>query len=536
LYQVCNARSCLNPTTVKFELPQQAAVAAPAVAALGPAPERAPSLATDAQAPTDLGAQGFFIFVGTAFLAGLASLLTPCVFPMVPITVSFFLKQAEKEHHRPLPMALAYCASIIGTFAFLGLVLSFFFGAASINSLANDFWINLFLFVVLVFFGFNLLGMFEIRMPSWLLTYTAGKESAGGYAGVLFMALTFTLTSFTCTFAFLGLVLVSASRGDFWWPLIGVVTFATAFSLPFFLLALFPSYLKKLPKSGGWMNSVKVVMGLIELAFAFKFISVADVAWNGQPTMFDYHLVMSAWMIIALTAGFYLLGMFRLPHDTPRDYVGVFPLVLAMSFLGFGGYLSVGLFGSERPKGWLWENIAAFAPPDVVVGSDVVEGPFLISKDDHLKYLLDFQRGVDVARHENQPLFLDFTGMNCINCRKMEKRMAAPPIKDRLSKLVRMRLFTDVIPNIQDEALAEKLLENNRQLQAEWFKDTTLPGYAVVTPDGKTILSRYTGLEQRDGEFAEFLDAGFQSWRQYAAAHPELRPSSAILASQAAGK
>jgi thiol:disulfide interchange protein DsbD len=535
-YQVCTEAKCLNPTTVEFQLEQKSAAppaqaAAPAEA-LGTALANAPAAIAAAADPR---AQGLVYFLGAAFLAGLAALLTPCVFPMIPITVSFFLKQAEKQHHRPLPMALAYCGSIILTFTVLGLVMSFLFGATSITAFANGVFLNLFLFTVLVFFGFNLLGMYEIRIPSWLLTYTAGKESVGGYAGVLFMALTFTLTSFTCTFAFLGLILVWASNGQFWWPITGLLAFSTAFALPFFLLAIFPSYLKKLPKSGGWMNSVKVVMGLVELAFAFKFISVADVAWHGQPTLFDYHLVMSAWMIIALTAGAYLLGLFRLPHDTPSDHIGVLPLATAMSFLGLASYLSVGLVGNEKPNGWLWGNIAAFAPPSIEVG-DGLDGPFLVGADDQLTYLLDFQRGIEVARKQNQPVFLDFTGVNCINCRKMEKRMAAPAIKGRLARLLRMRLYTDVIPNIGDEPLAKKLLASNNELQSQWFGDTTLPAYAVVAPDGKTILSRYSGLEQREGEFVEFLDAGLRGWETYAAQHPPGKVPAAMLAGQAMGK
>ncbi|MSR59360.1 MAG: hypothetical protein EXS05_17240, partial [Planctomycetaceae bacterium] len=229
---------------------------------------------------------------------GFGALLTPCAFPMVPITVSFFHKQSEKAHHKPVTMAAVYCGGIIATFTILGIVLSAIFGPAFLNQVANNPWFNLGLALLLVFFALNLLGMFEIRIPSWLLTYTATQEGRGGMIGVLFMALTFTLTSFTCTFAFVGTVLIDAANGGRLWPAAGLLAFSAAFALPFFFLALFPSFLQRLPKSGGWMNAVKVIMGLLEMGAAFKFFSVADLSWHPVAWVFDYELVMSAWMII----------------------------------------------------------------------------------------------------------------------------------------------------------------------------------------------------------------------------------------------
>ena len=272
-------------------------------------------------------------------------------------------------------MAGIYCLGIIGTFTGLGLLMSVLFDATKLNELANNGWLNLLIAGVLVFFAFNLLGLFEIRIPSWLLTYTSGQESRGGFIGVLFMALTFTLTSFTCTFAFAGGLLAAAANGDRLWPILGLLAFSAAFSLPFFFLALFPSFLQKLPKSGGWMNLVKVVMGLIELGRAFKFLSVADLTWNPTPMFFDYELVVSAWMVISITAGAYLLGLFRLPHDTPTDHIGVVRLVSAMTFFGLSAYLAVGLFATTKPTGKIWENIQAFAPPRFEDVSNFLESP-----------------------------------------------------------------------------------------------------------------------------------------------------------------
>lgn len=539
LFQVCKDGVGCVPGSINFKLPQPTELAAlpptetvkePVSPELIPVPEGT-ALGTagttsskfkdlsDAEcvasaAEGDIRDRGVLYVLGAAFVFGWLALLTPCVFPMVPITVSFFLKQAEKKHNSPLRMAVVYCASIIGTFTVLGLIVSALFGATYINSLANGILINLFLGIVLMFFALNLLGLFDIQIPSWLLTFTASKESTGSYLGVFFMALTFTLTSFTCTFAFLGLILVWAANGEFWWPLGGLIAFSTAFAMPFFLLALFPSYLHKLPKSGGWMNRVKVVMGLIELAFMFKFLSVADIAWNSTPTFFDYHLVMSAWMAIAIIAGLYLLGKIQLPHDTKEEHVGVVPMVVAMFFLGLAGYLGAGIFAHEPPGGFFGRQIAAFAPPrfEGGVGED---GAFLIGKHDKQKYLLEFERAKEKARKEQVPLFVDFTGVNCINCREMEALMAESGIQSQLQRFVRVQLYTDKMPKeaVGDIKQGEELLERNRGLQEEWYKDTVLPGYAVVSPDGTVILSKIKGKVSASS-FTTFLQCGYNKWER----------------------
>jgi len=461
--------------------------------------------------------QGLPIFLLAAAIAGFAALLTPCVFPMIPITVSFFQKQSEKQHHRPLTMALVYCLGIMGTFTGLGMLMSIVFGASSLNRLSNNIAVNLFIAGILVFFSLNLLGMFEIRMPSWLLTYTAGKESRGGYVGVIFMALTFTLTSFTCTFAFAGLLLVEAMRGDRLWPVLGLLAFSAAFSLPFFFLAMFPSMLQKLPKSGGWMNVVKVIMGLVELGAAFKYFGTADQSWNGQAAIFDFHLMISAWAVISIAAALYLLGLFRLPHDAPSDHIGVVRFLSATSFLGLASYLAVGLFGAEKPQGAVWKYVEAFANADFEGGTDP-SGPFL--KHGDLKYALDFERALQFAIAENKPIFLDFTGVNCANCRFMEKGpMSSPDIERRLGQFVRIQLFTDAaVPIVPDREEAERLREFNERLQIDWLGDVTLPSYVVIPPDpavltdSSKILAKLGG-RSGEAEFAKFLDDGWKNFQ-----------------------
>jgi thiol:disulfide interchange protein DsbD len=482
---------------------------------------RESGLETRVGAKGGLGAiksKGLFFFLTTAAVFGFAALLTPCVFPMIPITVSFFQKQSEKQHNRPVSMALVYCLGIIGTFTVLGMLMSIVFGAGALQKLGNNVVLNLFIGGVLVFFAFNLLGMFEIRMPSWLLTYTAGKESRGGYLGVIFMALTFTLTSFTCTFAFAGLLLVEAMNGDRLWPILGLVAFSAAFSLPFFFLALFPSYLQKLPKSGGWMNVVKVIMGLIELGAAFKYFGVADQSWNGQAAIFDFHLMISAWAVISIAASLYLLGMFRLPHDVATDHIGVLRFVSAMSFLGLASYLGVGLFSAEKPQGVVWKYVAAFATPTFKGGSDQL-GPYVEHRE--LKYALDLQRALEFAIAENKPLFIDFTGNNCANCRFMENGpMSAPHIEKKLAEFVRVQLYTDgPVPTIADLHEAERLRDFNAQLQENWFGDVSLPSYVIVPPDAAVlkdtsrILSRLPGKTD-EATFAQFLDEGLEGWKK----------------------
>jgi thiol:disulfide interchange protein DsbD len=286
--------------------------------------------------------------------------------------------------------------------------------------------------------------------------------------------------------------------------------------LPFFFLALFPSMLQKLPKSGGWMNIVKVVMGLIELGAAFKFFGNVDTTWNGQPAIFDFHLMISAWAVISIAAAMYLLGVFRLPHDIASDHIGVVRFVFAMSFLGFASYLGVGLFATDKPHGMVWRYVEAFANPNFEAGSGRM-GPSL--KHGDLEYSLDFEKAFEAAIAENKPLFLDFTGVTCTNCRYMEKGpMSKPDIEERLSRFVRIQLFTDAVP-IPDKKEAGRLLDLNVRLQEDWFGDVTLPSYVVIPPD-RSVLKDSTKIidtlkgKREDDEFAQFLDRGWAGWQQ----------------------
>ena len=282
--------------------------------------------------------QGFFSFVLLAISMGFLALLTPCVFPMIPITVSYFTHQGEMGEGKPLKNAIIYTLGIIGAFSILGFILALTLGASGANQLASNPWVNLFIAALFIYFALSLFGMYEIHLPEKLRQFSLKQEGRGGIIGTLFMAVTFTLTSFTCTVQFVGLLLVAASQGQWFWPMVGMVVFSAAFALPFFFLALFPQYLAKMPKSGGWLNSVKVVLGFLEMAAAFKFLSNTDLVWGWG--FFSHNAVLAVWAILMLLAGVYLLGKIQLPHDSPVKSVSVPRLMLSTAFLTFGLYLT----------------------------------------------------------------------------------------------------------------------------------------------------------------------------------------------------
>lgn len=514
LYQMCNDGTCLPPSEVEFAVtPGDADIAAEAPPIPGDRSSdhnnsTQPNSGTGAKTSPDPAEQsrdellssdavakdGLLAFVITAIGAGFVALLTPCVFPMIPVTVAFFLKQSEKKSGNSIGLAVVYCLGIIGTFTILGLLVAVVFGPTKMNEFANNRWLNLFFAALFTVFSLMLMGMFEVRLPSWLLTWSSKRESTGGITGALFMALTFTLVSFTCTFAFVGSLLVLAAKGAVFWPVVGMLAFSSAFASPFFFLAVFPSLLKKLPKSGGWMNTVKVTMGLVELALVLKFLSVADIGFspNGLPYLLDPTSFLVGWVAIAGVTGLYLLNVFRMSHDMPADGISAVRCCFALLFLCLAGYIGVGTFGANAPTGVLWHQIAAFAPP---------------SKPHHL---LDFRVAVKKATDERKLLFVDFTGVNCVNCRKMENTvLIEPDVVRALSGMVQVQLYTDKVPGIDDPALQEELLALNRNLQGEWFRDVTLPGYAVVTSDGKTVLKMFKGLDSSGGRnFVAFLKQG----------------------------
>jgi thiol:disulfide interchange protein len=491
------ATPTLHPSTEATKKPEAAAPVVPTdtptvTPTVTPTPASAAPLLTQnppappAYQPQRAGQSGLAGYIWLAMGFGFLALLTPCVFPMIPITVSFFTKNQQGSTWSTVKQALIYCFGIIFTFAGLGLALTLIAGPAGINKVAASPWMNLFLTALFVIFALNLFGMFEIRVPSKLLSSLDTRSQSGTLAATLLMGLTFTLTSFTCTAAFVGTVLVAATQGEWFWSAIGMVAFATAFAAPFFLLALFPKWLSSLPSSGGWLNSVKVVMGFLELAAAFKFLSNVDLVWGWHSV--SRSVVLAAWVAIALIAAIYLLGKIQLPYDTPLERLSVARMLLSVFFLGLAFYLLAGLFGARLGE------LDAFLPPAQAENRVVTTGGEAGSK-----WLGSFDAAIEQGRATNRPVFVNFTGVTCTNCRWMEANVFTDAnVKRELDRFVLAELYTDR-ETPEDEF--------NSKLQETRFKTVALPLYVIVAPDG-TQLGLFAGLTRDKSEFIRFLQSG----------------------------
>ena len=434
--------------------------------------------------------EGFFSFVILAFSMGLLALLTPCVFPMIPITVSFFTHQGETGEGKPITNAIIYTLGIIATFSILGFILALTLGASGANQLAANPWVNIFIAALFIYFALSLFGMYEIELPSGLRQYSLKQEGRGGVMGTLFMAVTFTLTSFTCTVQFVGLLLVAASQGQWFWPMIGMVVFSAAFALPFFFLALFPQYLAKMPKSGSWLNSVKVVMGFLELAAAFKFISNTDLVWGWG--FFSHNTVLAVWAVLMLLTGIYLLGKIQLPHDSPLASISVPRLMLSTAFLTFGLYLTSGLFGQK-----IHGLIYSYLPPIVESESGAVRtnGASMAAE---FNWYRNLDEGLSEARATGKSVFIDFTGYTCTNCRWMEANtFTKTEVKNRFGEMILVQLYTDGGPNHRE----------NQQYEIDRFGTAALPFYVILSPNDD-IITTFPGMTRSLDDFLDFLDKG----------------------------
>jgi len=475
LYQACNASLCLPPKSETAKL--------------------------DFEISTGFGS--FFLL---SISMGLLALLTPCVFPMIPITISYFTKQGEIEGRNPVKQASVYSAGIIATYTVLGLLLAVTLGASGANQLAASPWVNLFIGGLFIYFALSLFGMYEIELPSALRQFTLKQEGRGGYVGTLFMALTFTLTSFTCTVQFVGLLLVRAVQGDWFWPALGMLLFSAAFALPFFFLALFPQYLARMPKSGGWLNSVKVVMGFLELAAAFKFLSNTDLVW--QWNIFTRPVVLTVWVVIVFLTGLYILGKIRLPHDTPLETIGVPRLILSIILLTFSIYMARGIIGQP-----IHGLIDSYLPPKIQGG--MVAAPTFgargggtvlnesISELDvssaHNGWIRDYDEGVKVAEELGKPIFLNFTGITCTNCRWMETNMfTEPEVVELFDNFVLIELFTDMGPRSKEW----------QKMEEQRFGTVALPYYVILSSDGQEEIASFAGMTPNLQQFVRFLNRG----------------------------
>jgi thiol:disulfide interchange protein DsbD len=526
-FQTCNERTCLPPTTVHLPIDAvilagvaaesaapatmraaavvaKAPLAAPATspkvpaAALAsePPPQRAASVPVAAApaiqpalAPANLTAQGFGSFLWLAVAMGALSLLTPCVFPMIPITVSYFANHASATRGGSVARAGVYAGGIVATFSAFGMLLALMFGAGGVNRLAANPWVNLLITVVFLAFALSLFGAFFMEVPAGLTQRLDSiSRSSGGSLGALLMGVLFSLTSFTCTAPFVGTLLVLATEGNWRWPLAGMVAFSTVFAIPFFLLALAPQILSSLPRAGGWMNSMKVVMGFLEVAAAMKFLSNADLVFGWG--VFTRQAVLAIWVAVGLMVVLYLLGNFKMPHDSPVTSVSASRAVFALVFLSISIWLATGLFGHALGE------LEAFLPPAAPGTSPSGMASAGGANSEPHWILNDFAAAKEEAAKENKPIFIDFTGYTCTNCRWMEANMfPRPEIQAAMSKFVLVRLYTDG---------AGKLYEDQQAMQNQRFGTVALPLYVVLGKDGSTIAT-FPGLTRDPAEFLEFL-------------------------------
>jgi thiol:disulfide interchange protein len=439
-----------------------------------------------------------FILAAAGF--GLLALLTPCVFPMVPITVSFFTKRNAGSKKEAAKDAFLYAGGIIVTFVLLGFMLSLIAGPAGINQFAANPWANIIIAAIFIAFALNLFGLFEIGVPSSVLSKlnATAQHSKNRTFSVVLMGFVFSLTSFTCTVPFVGTLMVAFSRGSWFVPLIGMVVFASIFAAPFFLLALFPNAMKSLPRSGTWMNNVKVVMGFLEIAAALKFFSNVDLIWQWH--FFSRDLVLAIWVAIAIITTVYLLGRFQLSHDTPVEQIGAIRVLIAVFFLSGGIYLYTGFNG--HPLG----QIDGFLPPmdsgESTQSASVVNTSPSATQVFQPQWIPSYSAALAEAKKTGKNIFIDFTGYTCTNCRAMEATVfKRPDVNQILQKYVLARLYTDN---------GSLLNDTNRDMEENRFNTIALPYYVIISPDDKP-LATFPGFTRDAEDFKSFLQLRRQS-------------------------
>lgn len=449
---------------------------------------------------------GLWAFLVLAVGAGLAALLMPCVFPMIPLTVSYFTKHAH-DRAEALRMALVYGFAIVLTFTGLGVLMAFLVGAAGAQTIAANPWVNLFIGIVFIIFAFSLLGLFELQLPSGLVNYfNKQSNQRAGYMGVLFMGFTLTLVSFSCTAPFVGGLLAATAGGAWSYPILGMLVFSTTFAMPFVLFALFPRGLSSLPRSGSWMVTLQVVLGFIELAAALKFLSNADLVWGWN--LISRPLAISLSVVIFFLAGLYLIGKMRLSHEPAVESIGVGRLLASIAFFGISLYLLPGLFGAPL------NALDAYLPPRHANDVSLLAGMQAASTAEGVHgeedwFTDDIEGAFAQAQAEGKPVFVDFTGYTCTNCRQMEANVfPRPRVAERFERdFVLLRVYTDG-------------LERGEEFQRFQFKLTgtvALPTYAIVSPYDRDLVTKVSGIVP-ESDFVAFLDKGAASFAEQALA------------------
>ena len=483
-YQTCSDTQCVPGNwsgPVKIEVkPDAPAVAIPAGFA-----EALPASASTTPAPASDAGLARFLLVAFGF--GLASIFTPCVFPMIPITMSYFLNRQEGGKRDGVTQAVVFCLGIVVLFSGIGLLITAALGPFGIVQLGSNPWVNGFIATLFIVFGLSLLGAFEITIPSSILTRLNASSEKGGFAGTLLMGLTFSLASFACVGPFVGTLLAASVGSGGARPLAGMLAFSTGLALPFFLLALFPAYLKKLPRSGGWMSRVKVVMGFVILAASLKYLSSLDqvLQWG----FLTRERFLAAWMVLFGMAGLYLLGLLRMEGIKPDEKLGIVRLLLGMAFLIFAITLAPGMSGGAL--GDLDAYVPAAAGPTGGGGGALASGPVWL-KD-------QYREALDQARREGKLVLVDFTGYACANCHWMKANMfPRPEIAAELGRFVLVELYADG---------ADAVSQANQKLELDKFHTVAEPYYAILDPD-ENVLATFPGLTRDASEFQAFLAKG----------------------------
>ena len=557
-FGACNDENCLPPTQVEFnfsgkvEAAKGAAATTPAEKVTAPVedtkPETQPASQTEtpadtastgiiggADGPMDINVAGnidlwkpvindlqsygettsqedmswFYIFI-TGFLGGLLALFTPCVWPIIPMTVSFFLKRS-KDKKKGIRDAWTYGASIVVIYVTLGLAITLIFGASALNALSTNAVFNILFCLMLVVFAASFFGAFELTLPSkWSNAVDSKAEATSGLLSIFLMAFTLSLVSFSCTGPIIGFLLVQVSTtGSVVAPAIGMLGFAIALALPFTLFALFPSWLKSMPKSGGWMNVIKVTLGFLELAFALKFLSVADLAYGWR--ILDRETFLALWIVLFALLGFYLLGKIKFPHDDDDTKVGVGRFFMALFSLAFAVYMVPGLWGAPL------KAVSAFAPPMQTQDFN------LYNNEVHAKFD-DYDLGMEYARQHGKPVMLDFTGYGCVNCRKME---LAVWTDSKVSDIINNDyvLITLYVDNKTPLTSPVKVTENGRErtlrtvgdkwsyLQRVKFGANAQPFYVLIDNEGRPLNKSYS-YDEDIPKYIEFLQTGLENYKK----------------------
>jgi thiol:disulfide interchange protein DsbD len=468
-------------------------------------------------------------FMLVAFLSGLAALLTPCVFPMIPMTVSFFSSRSGSRAQAVF-QAVFYGFSIIAIYTLIGVFVSYFFGDEAANFIATNWAVNVVFFLVFVIFAISFFGAFEIVLPNNFVNSIDRKADKGGYAGVFFMALTLVVVSFSCTGPIAGTILIESAQGNFLRPAFGMFAFSSAFALPFMMFAIFPSWLSKLPSSGSWLNTVKVVLGFIELALAFKFLSVADQVQHWG--ILDRDVYLTIWIATALALTFYLLGWFRLPHDSVLERVGVGRFMTALTAFTFALYLIPGLVGAPL------KALSGYLPPLSSHNFDLVQmlddrKTKVRKKPKYSEFLhlphgikgyFEYKEALAAAREQKKPLFIDFTGHGCVNCREMEAYVwSNPEALDLLKeKFVVVALYVDDptelpenewVKSTFDGKMKKTIGKVNSDIQKTRFNNNAQPFYVILDNEGR-LLTAPTVYNRDANVFIQFLEEGLATFNK----------------------